>query len=510
MQWLDKVANEAIAAHPDGEILVSSGVSPSGIYHVGTLREVLTADAIMLELRARGREARHVHVVDDLDPLRKLPAGVDSTYEKYFGMPLSVVPSPDGKTETSWADYYFKDFAKSAKLLGLDMEVIRSHKKYRTGFFVPAIEQSLKKIDKARQVLTDISGRQLDDNWSPIQIKEDNYLKSRRYLGIDDKKKLVLYEDKDGRQKQVSYARGDVKLYWRLDWPARWWLLGVDVEPFGRDHATKGGSYDTGVGLVKKVFGDKPPLPVPYNFVNRTGQTKKMSKSSGDTLAISDMLQILPPEVLRYFILRYPPEKQLFFDENEGLVRLFDDFAALLAKDDKTKDDEQLVSISLGNINKSTISNIPFSHLVASYQAALKDPAKTLEIIRRTEHKATVEGQQDIIQNELKFIDSWLKDWAPDDIKFELAAHPPKIIPEKERLYLATLAKKIEAAPADADGEWFHKAIYEFKDSTGFTPKQLFGILYKVLIDKQSGPRAGWFLSILPRDWLIKRLRFET
>jgi lysyl-tRNA synthetase, class I len=509
MQWLDKVVDEVIAAHPEGEILVSSGVSPSGVYHVGTLREVLTADAIMLGLRQRGREARHIHVVDDLDPLRKVPAGVDDDFEKYFGMSLCDVPAPDGKA-ASWADYYFKDFARSAKKMALDMDVMRSHKKYGTGFFVPAIEKVLDNIDAARQVIINISGRQLDENWSPIQIKEDQYLKSRRFLGIDTKLKTVSYADKDGRERQVSYAHGEVKLYWRLDWPARWWLLGVDAEPFGRDHATKGGSYDTGVGLMKKVFKEKAPIPLPYNFIIRTGQTKKMSKSSGDTLAVSDMLEVLPPEVLRYFVLRFSPEKQLFFDENDGLIKLFDDFAALLAKPDKTADDEQLIRISMGNIEESTISNIPFSHLVASYQAALKDPQATLEIIRRTEHKETVDAQEETIKKELKFIDQWLKNWAPDDIKFELAAKSPKLISEPEREYLSVLAKKIEAAPDDADGEWFHKAIYELKDTAGLAPKQLFGAIYKVLIGKDSGPRAGWFLSILPRDWLIKRLRLEA
>jgi lysyl-tRNA synthetase class 1 len=114
MQWLSKVVDEVIAAHPEGEVLVSSGVSPSGVYHVGTLREVLTADAIMLGLRFRGHDSRHIHVVDDLDPLRKIPAGVSSDFEKYFGMSLCNVPAPDGKA-ANWADYYFKDFAKSAK-----------------------------------------------------------------------------------------------------------------------------------------------------------------------------------------------------------------------------------------------------------------------------------------------------------------------------------------------------------------------------------------------------------
>jgi len=510
MQWLNKIADEVIAAHQDGEILVSSGVSPSGVYHVGTLREVLTADAIMLILRQHGREALHVHVVDDLDPLRKVPAGIPEEYEKYFGMSLIDIPSPDGKAGVSWADYYFKDFAKSAKKLGLEMDVMRSHKKYQTGFFVPAIEIVLEKLDKAREVITDVSGRQLDENWSPIQIKENQYLKSRKFLSIDTDRKVILYEDKNGAEKDVSYAKGDVKLYWRLDWPARWWLMGVNVEPFGRDHATKGGSYDTGVGLSKKVFGDEPPIPVPYNFVNRTGQTKKMSKSTGDTLAVSDMLEILPPEVLRYFVLRYSPDKLLFFDETDGVVKLIDDFAELLAKPDKTDDDEQLIKISMGNISQGTISNIPFSHLVASYQAALKDSDKTLDIISRTEHKATVEAQQEIIKNELKFIDNWLKNWAPEDVKFELSPQPPKLISEPERQYLLALANKIQLAPAEADGEWFHKAIYELRESFGLTPKAMFGALYKVLIGQEHGPRAGWFLSILPRDWLVKRLLLEA
>jgi lysyl-tRNA synthetase class 1 len=509
MQWLNKVVDEAVAKHPQGEILVSSGVSPSGVYHVGTLREALTADAIMLAIRERGRDAKHVHVVDDLDPLRKIPAGVSGDFEKYFGMPLADVPSPDGKA-TSWADYYFKDFAKSAKRLGMDMEIMRSHKKYRTGFFVPAIEKVLERIDKAREIITTVSGRKLEENWSPVQVREDNYLKSRRFLSIDTKRKAILYEDNNGAEQELSYARGEVKLYWRLDWPARWWLLGVDIEPFGRDHATKGGSYDTGVELMKKVYGDKPPIPVPFNFINRTGQTKKMSKSTGDTLAISDMLEILPPEVLRFFILRYSPDKLLFFDETDGVIKLIDDFASLLAKENKTKDEEQLVRISMGNIPQTTVSNIPFSHLVASYQAALKDTDKTLEIIRRTEHQETVDAQDETIKKELNFIDNWLKNWAPDDVKFELAPKPPAVLSEKEREYLLALARKIEASPADADGEWFHKAIYDFMEPTGLAPKALFTTIYKVLIDKESGPRAGWFLSILPRDWLIKRLKLEA
>jgi lysyl-tRNA synthetase class I len=74
---------------------------------------------------------------------------------------------------------------------------------------------------------------------------------------------------------------------------------------------------------------------------------------------------------------------------------------------------------------------------------------------------------------------------------------------------MKALADKIAAAPADADGAWFHNAIYELRDDTT-SPKELFTTLYTAIIGKTSGPRAGWFLSILPRDWLIKRLNLEA
>jgi lysyl-tRNA synthetase class 1 len=391
----------------------------------------------------------------------------------------------------------------------MDVEYIRSHKKYRTGFFIPAIERSLERLDKARKALEKISGRQLDENWSPIQIMENGYLKKRRFVGMDTKSKTVEDEDKDGVVRSISYAKGEVKLDWRLDWPGRWWLLDVSVEPFGRDHASAGGSYDTGVQIMKDVYDAKAPLAVPYDFVNLAGDTKKMSASKGTGLDAESVIQVLPPEIIRFFMLRFPPSKRLYFDPEKGVAQLLDEFAELLAKTDKTDDDKQLLELSTNGI-QPTISSIPFTHLVASYQAALKDADKTLEVIRRTEHKTTVDKQEETIRNELKYIARWLKDWAPDDVKFELLDKPPKLTNDKEINYLSVLAKKITAAPADADGEWFHKTIYELKDTSGLPPKQLFGVLYKVLIGQEHGPRAGWFLSILPREWLIKRLKLEA
>jgi lysyl-tRNA synthetase, class I len=505
MFWLQKVVDEIEKAHPEGEVVVSSGVSPSGKYHVGTLREVLTTDALVIELKKRGRDVRHVHFVDDLDFLRKVPAGIDESFEKYLGQSLCDVPSPDGSPK-SYADYFLDDFLGNLDILGIKMEVVRAHEKYRSGFFETAIEKTLTNLSEVKTCLEEVSGRKLDDQWSPVQINEDGYLKKRAFISIDTSKKTINYVDKNGQPAETSYLAGQVKLDWRLDWPARWWLVGVHAEPFGRDHAAKGGSYDTGVELVKRVFGAEPPYPLPYEFINRTGETKKMSKSAGNTVNISELLSILPPEIVRYFVLRFSPDKTLFFDQEGGIVRLIDEYAELLAKPEKNADDEQLIHICTATIEKNTISNVPFSHLVASYQAALKDPAKTIQIIKRTEHADVATDQEQTINLELRYIDKWLEEWAPESVKFSLKNDVnPNEFNDEEKKFLKNLAEKIESAPRDADGEWFHQAIYSFK-TDDISPKQLFTVIYRCLIGKEAGPRAGWFLRILPRDWLISRL----
>lgn len=508
MRWLTKLVDEIVAKNPDGEILIESGASPSGTYHMGHLREILTCDAILLELRRRGRQAKHVQFVDDLDALRKIPINIPADFEQYLGRPLCDIPAPDG-SDKSFGDYFLAGFVESAKMLGIEMEIIRSHEKYRVGYFVPAIERALSRLPEARAALEGF-GRKLDEHWSPIQIMEDGRLKNRKFLSLHTASKTIVYEDSQGERAEIKYDAGLVKLDWRLDWPGRWWLMRVNVEPFGRDHASAGSSFDTGEQLMKDVYEAPAPLPVPYDFINRAGDTKKMSASKGTGISASEAVEVLPPEVLRYFVLSAPPEKRLYFDQVDGTTKLVDEFAALSAREDLSEDEMQTLFICTRGEAECTVSRVPFSHLVASYQSALKDVNATIEIMKRTEHAEIVESDKEVIKNELKFIDAWLEKWAPEEIRFELLEEVDiGKFSDVEKAYFMALASKIEKAPDDADGDWFHKAVYELKDQTDLEPKQLFVSLYQLLIAKNSGPRAGWFLAILPREWLLARLKLE-
>ncbi len=510
MQWLNTIVDELIARHPDGEILIESGGSPSGTYHLGHMRELVTCDAIMLEIKRRGRAAKHIYFVDDLDVFRKVPSNVDEAWSQYLGMPLCDVPSPSGKEGESYADFFLQGLIDSCAALNIDVEFVLSHPKYRSGWYVPAIELCLEHIPEIKHALETISNRKLDDHWTPVQILEQGRLKNRQFVSIDTKSKTVRYIDKDGAEQDANYEKGEVKLDWRLDWPARWWQLQIHAEPFGREHASAGGSYDTGVQIMKDIYKADPPLPVPYDSIHMVGDTKKMSASKGTAISAMEGAEIMPAEVIRYFILRSPLNRPIHFDPIEGVVQLMDDFAALFAKSEKSASEEQLVYLSMRGLDKQTVSRVPFSHLVASYQAALKDADKTIQVIGRTEHADVAREDTEIIREELRFIDGWLQRRAPDDVKFALREDvDPSEFTEQETIFFNLLADKIADAPYDADGGWFHNAIYECKDTTGLEPKTMFAALYRVIIGKTQGPRAGWFLSILPQDWLTERLKLE-
>ena len=107
MNWLNQIVDELIARYPEGEILVESGGSPSGTHHLGHMRELVTCDAVMLELRRRGRQARHIYFVDDLDGFRKVPVNIPAEYEQYLGMPICDIPAPDG-SDQSYASYFLQ------------------------------------------------------------------------------------------------------------------------------------------------------------------------------------------------------------------------------------------------------------------------------------------------------------------------------------------------------------------------------------------------------------------
>src|SRR2546427_12904507 len=93
--WADAVAQEVL--HTRSRHLLITGITPSGEYHVGHLREVLTAEGGYRALRDHGAERRLNYVADTMDPLLRGYNFVHpAVYQAPGGKPLRPSPRPCG------------------------------------------------------------------------------------------------------------------------------------------------------------------------------------------------------------------------------------------------------------------------------------------------------------------------------------------------------------------------------------------------------------------------------
>ena len=317
IHWADVVAKEAL--EKSSRHIVASGITPSGNIHIGNMREVLTADAVFRALRDAGGDATLIYIADTYDPLRKVYPFLDESYKEHVGKPLSEIPCTD---HTSYAEHFLEPFIDSMDKLDIHPVIHHADKLYKKGAFVDAIKTALVKKDKIARILEDVSSRTLEPDWNPFNpiCNDCGKLTTTKVTGFDPDAETVDYSCSCGSTGTVS-MRGGGKLTWRVDWPARWPILGVTIEPFGKDHASAGGSYDTGKRISAEVYDYPAPHPIVYEWIMLKGKGA-MSSSTGVTVSISDMLEILPPEVLRYLIIRSKPEKHIEFDPGLPLLNL--------------------------------------------------------------------------------------------------------------------------------------------------------------------------------------------
>ncbi len=100
----------------------------------------------------------------------------------------------------------------------------------------------------------------------------------------------------------------------------------MTIEPNGKDLSTAGGSRDRSDAIAREVFEREPPINVPYEFLNIGG--RKMSTSKGQGAAAHRIVEVIPPDQLRFLFIRPRPNSAIEFDPDgtDAIPRLFDEF----------------------------------------------------------------------------------------------------------------------------------------------------------------------------------------
>ncbi|MFX1408718.1 MAG: lysine--tRNA ligase [Promethearchaeota archaeon] len=561
IHWLEEIVDKILARN-ESKITLATGKTPSGHIHIGILREIIICDALRRIFEKEGKNVEFFLFIDSLDAAKRFPAYIDSEFqEKNKGKPFSLIPCPFKECGCeSYAHHFGNELIFTFDDFGIKTEIVWTHELYKTEEMQEKIRISLENTDKIKKILRKYILPTLDEekklafikmqeNWMPVMaicekcnriqhLEMDGSIKPNRVLEFFKKEQKVSYFcSACGYKGELSIYSGRLKLNWRVDWPAKWAIYSTTCEPAGKDHSVKGGAYDTGLELCQQIFGYIGPVKVPYEWL-RLGE-QDMGTSKGIVFTPKKYLEIADPEIYRMLILRTNPLKHIdlrieeipqYFDYYDKMENIY------FSLEDSGNEEEQefyryvypLTKIDL--IPEVKPFRIPIKLLIFLSQLQnLLDIKKLYNKVKSILEKESLEKMISIKEFELLLnrTKNWIKEVKiiinneedpkkreelknkvnlfeiPDKVDFEITEK----LDDKQAQGIRLLRNFIEKNE-DLNPDLIQNKIFSIANNDiEIQPRKLFEAIYFIILGKKSGPRLGPFLTLIDKEWLLRRLK---
>jgi lysyl-tRNA synthetase class 1 len=523
MFWADTIADEVERRYADkiaaGEaIVVRDEKTASGKVHVGSLRSAALHAIVADILRTRGHKVEFYFEINDFDPMDGIPGYLDAeVYGKYMGHPLFKVPSPEAGY-ANFAELYGQEYVDVVNKIGFGAEVYRATELYAAGKMNEQIRAVLDKKEIVHSIYKKVSGSERAADWYPLNVICENCgnLSATKITGWDGE--MVDYTcssdtiewatgcDHNGR---ISPFDGNASLPWKPEWAAKFVAKDVNFEGGGKDHYSKGGSRQVAEAICREVFEVEPPYGVFNEFFLVGG--KKMSSSKGNAASAQEMTELLPPHILRLLLLKTPINRQIDFDpKGDAVPVLWDTYDRLAEKtwSGVEDDDSQVFKFSHLPQERDVVTShfLPrFSQIAFFVQMPHMD---VYEEVEKMKESPLTQADRDEIALRSEYAKRWLQEYADQKFIFSLQESVPTAVEQlstEQSQALSLLAEKVSGAD-EMSGEALHAFIHEVKEASGLSPKEFFSAIYVAFLGKESGPKVGWFLSTLDKEFVVNRL----
>ncbi|MHB8660933.1 MAG: lysine--tRNA ligase [Minisyncoccota bacterium] len=517
MLWADRIASEirnTRTPRNGGIFIIRDEKTLSGRVHVGSMRGVAVHGLISEILSEYSMANEYRYELNDLDPFDSIPGYLDADkFTEHLGKPLYAVPSPEPGFK-NYAEYFGEEFVSVHKKAGFTPNYYRATELYHSGKMDSLIKIALERAGGIRRILKEVSGSVKDESWLPVSVVCENCGKIMTTRAYDFDGETVGYTcernpdetQSCGHSGRIAPWKGTTKLFWKAEWAAKWIAQGVDIEGGGKDHSTKGGSRDVANHICRDVFGSEPPFDIPYEFFLVGG--KKMSSSKGRGSSAKDMSDLFPPQVFRLALIGKDIREQIDVDPSgESVPRLYDWYDELdeSVREGLVDDHARLFALCELPENRAALS--------APWPMRFREVAFIVQMphLSLTEEAARVKGgvlsedELRALEERARYAKFWLATYAPEEFKYVLQKEMPNVeLSEVQKKALSVLANFLQGA--EHSGEALHARLHEMKTEIPIQPKDLFQAIYRIFLNRDSGPKAGWFLAGLPRDFVINRL----
>ncbi|MFX1237283.1 MAG: lysine--tRNA ligase [Promethearchaeota archaeon] len=561
--WLEEIAHNLLQKNLK-QITLATGKTPSGHIHIGILREIIICDSIRRILEKNDNNVRSNLFFDSLDAAKRFPGYIPENFRiEHKGKPFFLIPCPfeDCGCE-SYANHFGNELTSTFNDFGIKVNTIWSHELYKTKEMQDKIKIALDHTDEIKKIIKKYILPTLDDdkkkkflemqkNWMPLMaicekcdkiqyVNKDGTIEPNRVKKYLKKEEIIEYTCAAcNHSGKLSLYSGRLKLNWRVDWPVKWALFKTNCEPAGKDHAVKGGAYDTGIEICKRIFGYEGPMRIPYEWL-RLGD-KDMKTSKGIVFTPSKYLTLADPEIFRMLILRTNPIKHIslrveempqYYDFYEKMENKYYKIEAEDINEDKNALEYIYPLVKVDEIKTKKQKTIPFKVLsfLSQLQNILsldklytkflsildygsKDDIPSIEkfekLLIRT--KSWIDEVKKIIENEK---DAKIKKTIQQKILiFEIKEKLDKKIVEhlnEKQIQGLKLLNEFFKENDKLDEDTIQNKIFTIaKNDLGIPPKHLFQAIYSIILGKKKGPRLGSFLLLLDKAWLVERLSVE-
>ena len=512
MHWADQAARRVMQEKGDKKkYTVAAGITPSGTVHIGNFREMITVDLVHRALKDLGKEVRFIYSWDDYDVFRKIPKNMpkQELLQKFLRKPITDTPDTFD-CHKSYAEHNEKEVEDVLPLVGIKPEFLYQSKKYRKCEYADEIKFVLNNKEKVRKVLDKFRKEPLPEEWYPISIYCEKCNTDETDVLDYDGEYGITYECKCGHKDKIDFRKkGIVKLPWRLDWPMRWHYEKVDFEPGGKEHSTEGGSYSTAKLIVKELYDMDPPVYQKYDFIILKGIGGKMSSSSGNVITLKETLEVYEPEIIRYLFASTRPDAEFAISFDLDVLKIYEDFdkcERIYYKKEEADEKEFLKQkriYELSCVNKAS-KKMPFQpsfrHLCNVVQIYENDFDKIKE-----EYKVKEKEDIERLKTRAKCAWNWLQKYAGEDLKFHVQKEVKINLNDNEKEAIKRLAEYLEKHK-EIDEKLLYEEFYNISKSVNLEPKKFFEACYRILINKEKGPKLAGFILTLGKERVIELL----
>ena len=504
IHWAEAIAQKIIDNRPDKEEYVcAAGISPSGSVHIGNFSRMLFS-------------------WDELDRLRKVPsnvAAITENFEENIGRAYVDIENPfkDDPESKTYAEHFEKEFENAIKPFGIQLDIRHQAVMYRSGKYANDVIHALKKRKEIFDILdrykTQASTQEERDNYYPVGIYCPCCGKdTTKITSLSEDCTKAHYECKCGHSGEFDFTKDfNCKLQWKVDWAMRWRYEQVDFEPGGIDHASPMGSYAAGKDISREIFGYEAPVFQGYGFIGLKGLAGKMSSSSGLNLTPQTLLRIYQPEVLLWLYAKTEPNKEFDFCFDDGILRQYHEFDRMYNEAQGSEATEWTkTTMAFVKIQGREVHTIPFNLLVQLGSVVDFNEDLLQLVLSKINYNYTKEEMAE----RLALAKCWLEECSPENMN-KLRTYRNwevfEAFSEEEKKEIALLHNYLKTANYTL--EELQTELYAIpRNVRGITREdkalksvqgKFFSNVYKLLIDKEKGPRLYLFLyAISPESYL--------